>query len=310
MAKAQRRPSTKKAIKSKTKYKSESLTGCVKDDNELLQLIIDNITYLVFWKDKKLKFLGCNQRFADVLGLDDPEDIIGKTDSDILTDKEDIKTFREVDRKVMKTGLPVSYKMKAIDKKDEWLEITKLPLRDRAKNVIGVIGILRDITAQIKIEKKIVANGEKYRNLIESTQTAYAILNMSMQIIETNDIFNELLGIDYENLKGRAFRHLVASQDIIVFDEAVEKLLKGSLINNVEIMLRSPKKKLLAVCLSANVVENGENKIICLLRDASRKKKDDIKRYIEEQKKKDRLKQNITALRGVFKQIQKKERDM
>jgi len=284
--------------------------SCVKNDHELLQLIINNITYLVFWKDKNLKFLGCNQRFAEVVGLNDPENIIGKTDNGFLIDKNDVKKFREVDRKVMKTGKSISYKMKTLGTENEWLDVTKLPLRDRAGKIIGIIGILRNITDQIQMQEKAIANGEKYRNLIESTQTAYVILNLSLQITEVNNIFCELLGINADSLKGKLFRNLVASNDIILFDNIAEKLRDGCATNNIEIMLRSPKKELVAVSLSANMVENGEHKIICLLRDISDKKKAEIREYIEGEKKKDKLKQHISVLRGIFKQIQNKERNM
>jgi len=278
-----------------------------KNDYELLQLIIDNITYLVFWKDKSLKFLGCNQRFADAMGIDNPENIIGRTDDDILTDKEDAQKFREVDQRVIETGEPASYKMKTINNENKWLDVTKLPLRDKSGNIIGIIGIIRDITEQINMQEKIITNGEKYRNLIELTDTAYAILDRSLHIVETNDVFNDLLGTKIENLKGKSLRCFISGKDICKFDEATDELLNGALINNLEIILRTPKKELVAVSLNANMIENGTYKIICLLRNISKKRGAEIREYIKEQKQKDKLKQSISSLRGLFKKIQTKE---
>ena len=70
---------------------------------QLLPLIMNNIPQAVFWKDRDLVFLGCNQAFAEDAGFSSPEDIIGKTDFDMPW-KAQAELYRADDRLVMENG--------------------------------------------------------------------------------------------------------------------------------------------------------------------------------------------------------------
>ncbi len=52
-------------------------------DRELLQCVIEHIPHAVFWKDVERRYLGCNARFAQTVGLTSFQDIVGKTDADL-----------------------------------------------------------------------------------------------------------------------------------------------------------------------------------------------------------------------------------
>ena len=46
----------------------------------MLQLIIESIPVRVFWKDRDLRYMGCNTLFARDAGLSQPEQLLGKDD--------------------------------------------------------------------------------------------------------------------------------------------------------------------------------------------------------------------------------------
>lgn len=73
---------------------------------EMLQLVMDNIPQLIFWKDKNSIFLGCNYNLVRVVGMSCPEEIVGKTDYDLPCKKEEADFFRECDYRVMETDIP------------------------------------------------------------------------------------------------------------------------------------------------------------------------------------------------------------
>src|SRR5512139_1730647 len=70
---------------------------------QLLPLIMNNIPQAVFWKDRDLVYLGCNQAFADDAGFSSPEDIVGKTDFDMPW-KDQAELYRADDRLVLESG--------------------------------------------------------------------------------------------------------------------------------------------------------------------------------------------------------------
>ncbi|WP_156876866.1 sensor domain-containing protein [Paludibacterium yongneupense] len=114
----------------------------------LLGETLDSIPIRVFWKDLQLRFLGCNLLFARDAGLSRPEDVIGKTDFDMVW-SELAGGYRAADLQVMETGLPrLRHEEPHISTTGEarWVRSSRVPLRDAERRVIGVAGIYEDIT--------------------------------------------------------------------------------------------------------------------------------------------------------------------
>ncbi len=68
-----------------------------------LKNIINNLPHFIFWKDKDSRFLGCNFAFAKSAGFDSPNDLIGKTDYDMVW-KDKAAEYIKTDQKIMATG--------------------------------------------------------------------------------------------------------------------------------------------------------------------------------------------------------------
>jgi two-component system, OmpR family, aerobic respiration control sensor histidine kinase ArcB len=119
----------------------------------------------MYWKDRSGKYLGCNQNTADLLKLNSPEDIIGKTllelddakyavpihhyDEQLMANnKQDIQEERTCNP----AGVPVIYLSH------------KTPLHDEQGNVIGLVGVSIDITEQKKIEEELRKLQEKNKD--------------------------------------------------------------------------------------------------------------------------------------------------
>jgi PAS domain-containing protein len=73
---------------------------------EVQQLFLDNMPQGVFWKDRDRVYLGCNQLFATMGGLDRPSEVIGLTDYDLPWSLEQTEFFRKV-RGLHPEALPV-----------------------------------------------------------------------------------------------------------------------------------------------------------------------------------------------------------
>ncbi len=130
----------------------------VRDIGKMLQIVIDNIPQFVFWKDVNLVYLGCNRNFAKVAGLESHEDIVGKTDFELPWRREEAEQFREVDRRVMESGVPERQILETqlqADGKDALLETNKIPLRDETGQVVGLLGTYADITEQRDLEEQL-----------------------------------------------------------------------------------------------------------------------------------------------------------
>lgn len=130
----------------------------LKDREEFLQTVINHIPHQVFWKDKDLYYLGCNQRFANVVGLDNPQQIVGMTDYDFNRDKTHAKSYRDWDRRIIDSGKAVIDLEENFhdDTGNEGVVLTsKVPVYDSDGNCICLVGICTDITERKQIETAI-----------------------------------------------------------------------------------------------------------------------------------------------------------
>jgi len=128
---------------------------------EMFQAVIDALPSCVFWKDKNSVGLGCNKVFAEVSGLDSPEEYIGKSDFDLPWTKEEASFFREFDQRVIQSNTAefnIIESQKQADGHLQWFETSKIPLIDSNGDVIGVMGVIHDITERKKAEDVNIAN--------------------------------------------------------------------------------------------------------------------------------------------------------
>ncbi|MCX4143421.1 EAL domain-containing protein [Paraburkholderia sp. SEWSISQ10-3 4] len=115
--------------------------------NQMLETVMDNIPQRIFWKDHESRYLGCNMAFARDAGLSYPEQVVGKSDSDMPW-RAFADLLNEHDKEVVTTGVPkMSFEVDlVIDGVHRTTVTSKLPFTDGDGRVIGVLGSYTDIT--------------------------------------------------------------------------------------------------------------------------------------------------------------------
>ncbi len=81
--------------------------------------------------------------------------MIGKTDFDFLSE-EQAKKIIEDDQSIMRSGLPIINKEEKIshsDGSERWVSVTKVPQYNAEGDIIGTMGISRNITKWKKLEE-------------------------------------------------------------------------------------------------------------------------------------------------------------
>jgi len=171
----------------------------------MLQLVLDTIPVRVFWKDRNCVFLGCNQLFASDAGFSTVEDIVGKTDYDVPW-KEQADLYQADDRAVMETGTPkLHYEepQRTPDGRIIWLRTSKIPLRDSDGHVIGVMGVYEDITERKEAENALRISEERYRELIENTNSIILRWGRDGTVRFLNEFGQSFFGYKEREIVGR-----------------------------------------------------------------------------------------------------------
>jgi len=120
-----------------------------------LQALLDNIPDRIYFKDIQSRFLNLNKALVKRLGVASPEQVIGKTDFDFQL-PERAKEFYADEQRIMQTGEALINKTeKQVMPNGDitWTSTTKAPMRDAQGNIIGLVGINRDITKQKQAEE-------------------------------------------------------------------------------------------------------------------------------------------------------------
>ncbi|AKF09868.1 ATP-binding protein [Sandaracinus amylolyticus] len=129
-----------------------------RESSSVLKNIIDHIPYVVFWKDVRSVYLGCNAALARIGGLASPDDIVGRDDFSMPWTREEAEFFRSVDRRVMESGeaeLDIEETQVQADGRQRVILTSKVPLRDESNRIIGILGIFTDITEQKELEQQL-----------------------------------------------------------------------------------------------------------------------------------------------------------
>jgi diguanylate cyclase (GGDEF)-like protein/PAS domain S-box-containing protein len=125
--------------------------------HQMLQTILNTIPQRVFWKDRNCTYVGCNRAFATDAGLNNPAEIVGKSDFELAWSGT-ADRYRADDKRVMEQGLTKLNFDETQSRTDGsllWLRTSKLPLWDREGKVIGVIGTYEDITERKVAEDRV-----------------------------------------------------------------------------------------------------------------------------------------------------------
>ena len=118
-------------------------------ERNLLRAIIDNIPDAIYAKDRQARFTLKNDFDAKLMGAETPDQTLGKTDFDYYPQEIAEGLYRD-DMDIIQSGVPIFNKVEQLVRSEDgealWYSTTKLPLRDSGNQVVGLVGIGRDIT--------------------------------------------------------------------------------------------------------------------------------------------------------------------
>jgi sigma-B regulation protein RsbU (phosphoserine phosphatase) len=117
------------------------------ENADLLQQLMDNIEDNIFFKDLDSKFIMINKANARWFGVNSPQEVVGKDDFDFFG-KEHAKKQIEEERWIMQTGKSILGEVQSQHEGEQvnWGSVTKMPLRNKDGQIIGTMGIGRDIS--------------------------------------------------------------------------------------------------------------------------------------------------------------------
>jgi PAS domain S-box-containing protein len=127
------------------------------EERHLLHTLMDNLPDMIYFKGRESHFTRINKAHANLFGLNDPAQAVGKTDFDFFTDEHAKQAFAD-EQGIIRTGQPILGKEEKETWPDghvSWVSTTKMPLRDVHGNILGTFGISRDVTERKRAEQEL-----------------------------------------------------------------------------------------------------------------------------------------------------------
>jgi PAS domain S-box-containing protein len=139
------------------------------EERNLLRTLVDNLPDYIYAKDLAVRKTLSNTADVRTLGCKSEAEVLGKTDFDFFPKEIAEKLFKE-DQEVLKGQSQVNREEKIVNAKGEvfWTLTTKVPRRDAAGNIIGLVGSGRDITKQKEVEIKLMEERNLLRTLVDN----------------------------------------------------------------------------------------------------------------------------------------------
>ncbi|HDZ17938.1 MAG TPA: PAS domain S-box protein [archaeon] len=161
-----RKKAQKKLIESEMRYKHLA--------NEM-EMILDYLPGLIFYKDASNKFLRVNKYLADAHNMT-KEELSGMSLFDMYP-QEQAQAYWDDDLEVIKSGnakLNIEEPWDT-DEGRKWVSTSKIPFFNEKGKVTGIIGLSFDITERKKAEEKLKESEEKFRTLAEQSSLGLII---------------------------------------------------------------------------------------------------------------------------------------
>lgn len=251
-----------------------------------LRTLFETLPDLIWLKDPEGIYLACNPTFERFFGATESE-IQGKTDYDFVT-QELADFFRANDQAAIDAEAPLS--------NTEWIEFaddghrallltTKTPVIDDTGELVGVLGIGRDITSLHQAEEALRENMEHFRLFYEHAPVAYESLDENGVILDVNPAWLELLGFggdERDQVIGRPVSDFIVPEQHSLLGTRFNEFLSHGVTRGKEYDLIRRDGKIVTVSVDGQTGHNPQGdfkQTHCVLHDITERKQHE--RYME-----------------------------
>lgn len=169
---------------------------------DMLRIVIDNVPQSIFWKDWAGVYLGCNTRFAQMIGVSSSDFIIGKTNKQLQEiDNIDKELLVLLDRCLHQIKTASYHCIESLQRQTntQWFDMSKVPLHDINGNVIGILSSFEDVTEKKRTDEKL----KQAAQVLENSTEAICITDAHTHILSVNKAFAKITGYTETEVIGK-----------------------------------------------------------------------------------------------------------
>ncbi|HVU17862.1 MAG TPA: PAS domain-containing protein [Candidatus Didemnitutus sp.] len=229
----------------------------LRSERHLLRTILDHLPDYIYARDRQSRHVLNNRANLDAMGVAHDEETTGRTDFDFYP-AELARAYQEDNERVFRSGVPLLNREEpGIGPNGEpRLQLTtKVPLRDPAGNVVGLVGIGRDVTDLRRAAEQIEAQAR----MLDQANDAIITTDQDDRIIYWNAGAERALGWPRQEMVGKRVHELVSSECVAALDTARNATsARGEWLGELKVRHRDGRTILLEVHRSLLRTPAGE----------------------------------------------------
>ena len=235
-------------------------------ERKLLRTLIDNIPDYFFVRDISNRFILANESLARLMGVAGPSDLLGKRDADFYP-PELAASWDKLDQEIFAGNSVISRERVIRFPNGQELTVlnTKIPFRNDKGEVIGMIGIGRDITERKRAEDEI-------KTILRTTMDGFYLIGLDGQFLETNDAYCRLIGYSREELLKMGIKDVEAIETNEDIKKRIQQIWDAGYLR-FETKHRRKDGRIITVEASVTAAKDGKGKFVCFVRDITERKR-------------------------------------
>jgi PAS domain S-box-containing protein len=235
--------------------------GVLRDMRELekerayAESLIENAPDPVFVSDLEGKILQANDAVSELLGFRKDE-VLEQSLSRFIS-PEETQEFTAALREVVEHGVTRDAVLNPRSASGEVIptSLNASALRDSEGNVIGAIGVLRDMR---ELEKE-RAYAE---SLIENAPDPVFVSDLEGKILQANDAVSELLGFRKDEVVEQSLSRFISAEETQEFTAAVREVVERGVTRNARLNPRSASGEVIPTTLNASALRDSDGNVI------------------------------------------------
>jgi len=180
-------------------FNPKKFENALQSSYELLENVMENIPQYIYWKDTDLNYLGCNDNYAKLIGIDSPESIIHKSDGELLWDNKQVSHNENHEKEVISSNKAIFRSTEFWILRNEnkmWVNSSRVPLIDSDGNVVGILVTFEDITERKIAEETLQLEHLRLERIMETNPAGIISIDKTGKVTYVNSQAEQVLKMD------------------------------------------------------------------------------------------------------------------